>query len=156
MFAGLATVVVAAPGGLLAVVGGSCGLLLIAAGVFSSRSGPVTAGVLVQVAGLILAGLNGLSPTAVLFGLATALIAWDTGQFAITVGEQVGVENVSMRTELIHAGATALVVGATAVVAHGIFSVVADGQPFAALAALAVAALLLVLAIRNTIETPGR
>ena len=149
VFAALTVVIIVLPGGVTGAVGAAGGVLLLAAGLVVAQTWLVTGGVLVQVAGLALAGLNGLAPVSVLLGLAAILLAWDTGQYAITLGKQIGADGETMRMEIVHAGATTLVVGVTAVIANGLFSLVTEGQPFSALAALALAAILLVLTIRR-------
>ena len=131
---------------LLVVVGG---VLLFGTGLLVGRRALVTLGTVVQLVGLIGAGIAGLPVGQVLLGLAALLVAWDLGQYAIVLGEQVGTAADSMRAELLHAGTVALVVAATAVVANGLFVAATGGQPLSGLVALTVAAVLLLLILRN-------
>lgn len=131
----------------LVVVGG--GILLFGLGLLVGHRGVLTLGIVVQLTGLIGAGVLGLPPAQVLLGLAALLLAWDLGQYAVVLGQQVGAGTDSMRTELIHAGVLALAIAATAVVANGIFATASGGKPLSALAALAVAVVLFLLVLRE-------
>lgn len=131
----------------LLVVG--IGVLVFAIGLLFGRRALVSMGTVIQLVGLIGAGILGLAPTQVLLGLAALLVAWDLGQYAIVLGQQIGTEAESMRTELVHAGSLALVVIATAVVANGLFVTATGGQPLSGLVALAVAGVLFLLVLRD-------
>lgn len=100
-------------------------------------------------AAVVLAGLFEAAPLTVLLGTAVgAIVAWDSGEHAIGVGEQLGTRASTWRCELPHIAATALVgvVGSVAVV--GVRSVANDGLSLPAFVMVFLAVVLLVAALR--------
>lgn len=99
---------------------------------------------------VLAAGLFRLAPLRTLLVAGTGtVVAWDAGERAINVGEQLGRVAATRRTEAVHAVGSLLVGG----VAVGTGSVVAGvgspGLPLAALAALLVSVLLLTAALHG-------
>ena len=84
-----------------------------------------------------------------LVGLVMAVVAWDVGQHAVGLGEQVGRAGPTVRAELVHAGTSLGIAGGTAGIAYLLFVAGAGNQPTTALVALLLAAVLIVLALRN-------
>lgn len=123
-----------------------------------SAAGPALAGTGLFVAAGF-AGTVGVSLWAVLGGLVVALAVWDAGEFAATLGSEVGRRGERRRVELLHSLAAVGVGGLAAVAAAGLVGVTSTegvgpasggelgGLALALLGAVA-AVVLLVLALR--------
>lgn len=125
------------------------GLGLLGVGLLTGRRGLVTLGAAGQLVGLFLTGVETVPTASVLVGLAAALVAWDVGQYAVGLGEQIGRTAPTRRAELVHAGASAAIATSTAGIAYVLFVVAAGNQPTTALVALLCTAVLLVLVLRK-------
>lgn len=114
LLAGVAVVLVCtgSPPPVLGVAAG--GMLALAAGVVRGTRGWLAVGAVGLVAGVLLASLAGASSLSVLAGAPLALVAWDLGEHAVGLGEQVGREASTARGEAVHAGSS-LGVGVVAV-----------------------------------------
>lgn len=146
---GAGGVAVAAAGTPTAAPLGLAGVLLVGLGVLRGARAAVTWGALLAFAGVVLAGVGGAPPEALLVGTAAAVLAWDLGEQAVNVGEQLG-RTASTRTgELVHAANSTLVAVAGVAVGYGLFLVAAGGQPVSALVVLLAAALALAAALRD-------
>lgn len=111
----------------LATVGLLVLYLAFALGYASDRTaGPAFAGAGLFVAAAFAGTLN-VSAWPVLVGLAAALVAWDAGEFATTLGEEVGRRAETHRVELLHALGSLSVAAVGAVVAAGLMGVVSTG-----------------------------
>lgn len=122
---GLATATVL-PAGLLPALLVAIGLLVLVLGGRAARIRRVTAGGVLMIAGVILAGLLGLADVLVLVATIATVIAWDATENAVTLQHQLGRAAATRRAELAHAGATAAAGGAigalalvTAILARG-------------------------------------
>jgi hypothetical protein len=104
--------------------------------------------------GAVAAGVAEAQFVVVFCGVAASLLAWDLGEFAATLGREVGRQGPTRRAELVHAaGGVALgAVGVGAAVAvaalAGVLSAVSAPATVVAAAAAAVGTLLLVVAAR--------
>ena len=98
---------------------------------------------------VLLAGFfRSATPDVLLGATAASVVAWDAGEQAIGLGEQLGRSATTWQLELVHVGATGLVAVAAV---GGVYATrtVATGTPsFAGFTATAVALLLLVVALR--------
>lgn len=98
---------------------------------------------------VLLAGFfQSVNPDHLLGATAASVVAWNAGEQAIGLGEQLGRSATTWRLELVHVGATGLVAVAAV---GGVYATrtVATGTPsFAGFTATAVALLLLVVALR--------
>lgn len=98
---------------------------------------------------VLLAGFfQSVTPHVLLGATAASVVAWDAGEHAIGLGEQLGRSATTWRLELVHVGATGLVAVAAV---GGVYATrtVATGTPsFAGFTATTVALLLLVVALR--------
>lgn len=141
-----ATVVLAGTA-LLALAPAGLGAFVLVIGVARGRSRAVTLGVTMLFVGLLLAGAEGARPPALLLGAVGTGVAYDAGQYAIRLGEQLRAGAPTARAELVHVGATATVATATAGVGAVVFRVGAGGQPSTALVALLLATVLFVWAL---------
>jgi hypothetical protein len=97
----------------------------------------------------LLGGVDGASAPLVVAGVVGALLAWDLGEQAVNVGQQVGRSAPTRRGELGHAAAS-VAVGATAAVgAVSVYRVATGGLTTSTLALLGLATLLLIGALRR-------
>lgn len=140
--------------GRIELLPGMVGLVLLVAGVSGLRSGwerhLVTAGtalILVSAAGSgVVLGAGSL---ALLASVVATIVAWDVGEQAIDLGEQVGRQAGTRSVELVH-GVGGAAVGAVAVgLAVGIEVIAVTGAPLAGLVALLGAGVVLLLALYN-------
>jgi len=126
---------------------GALGFVSLLNGLLFARRGLLTLGSTLIVAGVLVAGVEGAPTHLVLGGVVAGVLAWDVGQNAIELGEQLGREAGTARTELLHAGASAAVGLATAGLGYGVYLVGVGGRPVAAVALLLFAAAALVAAL---------
>ena len=96
---------------------------------------------------MLLAGVQGVRPPALLLGAVGTAIAYDAGRYAIGLGTQMRAGAPTRRAELVRVGATATVVTATAAAGALTFRVGTGGQPSTALVALLGATVLFVWAL---------
>jgi hypothetical protein len=142
-------VIALAPGGAPVALGlGVVGLLGVSVGAFRPSPRLLTVGAGALVLGIAAAGAFGSSPESLLVATLGALLAWDTGQFGVEVGEQVGRAAETRRLVLAHAAASLLVGVAGATVAYGVFRAASGGQPITALVFLLLGVVALVAALR--------
>lgn len=71
------------------------------------------------------------------------VIAWDTAENAVSLGQQVGGDAETHRAEFTHSAASGLVAGGALLLVLGVDRLGVDGLPFAALAALLLAGVVL-------------
>lgn len=129
------------------VLVGALGLLSLLNGLLFARRGLVTLGSTLLVAGVLVAGVEGASTLLVLWGVVAGVFAWDVGQNALCLGEQLGHEAETVRAELLHAGSSAAVGLGTAALGYGVYLVGTGGRPVAAVVLLLFAAAALVAAL---------
>ena len=127
---------------------GAVGLLAVTAGVTRGSAGAVAAGALGLFGGVVLGGLAGGGPFVLAGAALGAVLAWDLGEQAVTVGRQVGRAADTRRGELVHAGASLLVGVASAGVVLAVYETVAGGFSAAALVVLLVAGTVLAAGLR--------
>lgn len=124
------------------------GLALVAAGIAAGSVSAVVAGSFGLFGGVVLAGLTGAVTMPLLLATMGAILAWDLGEQAVTLGRQVGREGPSARGELVHAGTSLLVGIVTVGLVGGVSTTVSGGVHVGALVVLLVAGFVLVSAIR--------
>lgn len=143
---GIAVIAIATP---LAVAIGIASVLILATGLATGSRQTVSLGAGGLLAGVIVAALQHAPPEPLLVGTVAAVIAWDTGEHAINVGEQLGRAADTRRCELAHFATTTLV-GITAVIfGYVVFRLASGGQPVTALVLLLVAAVALMSVLHN-------
>jgi len=140
----------------VALGSGLAGLLALGLGLGFGRQPLVTVGGGLLVTGVIAAGVSGAPVAATLFGVTTALLAFDTGTTALGLGEQLGRETPTSEVELLHAAASAGVGLGVVVPALAIHKVATGGQPVSAVFGLLVVALLAVVVLRRADPLSGR
>lgn len=143
---GLAVAAAASPA---AAPFGVAGVVMLLFGVLRGSRRAVTAGALLVFGGVVAAGLGDAPAASLLVGTAAAVIAWDLGEHAINVGEQLGRAASTRNGELVHAANSTLVAVASVGLGYGLFLIAAGGQPMTALVVLLGAALLLAAALRD-------
>ncbi|MFC7081235.1 DUF7519 family protein [Halorussus caseinilyticus] len=107
----------------LALAGGAAGLLAVTLGVVRGSRRAVTLGAAALLVGALVGGLLSGAPLLLLPGVIATVLAWDLGEQAINVGEQLGREAETTQLEATHAaGSTVVAVGAGGL-GYGIFLV---------------------------------
>lgn len=114
LVAGVPVLLVCTGSGLPALVVAAAGMLAFAAGIVRGTRGWLAVGAIGLFAGMLLAALVGTPAPWVLGGAAATLVAWDLGEHAIGLGEQLGRDATTRRQELVHVGSS-LGVGVVAV-----------------------------------------
>lgn len=127
---------------------GLVGFALLGVGVRAERPRLFGFGVAGLAGGVVLGGLAGAAPSAVLAATAGTLLAWDVGDNALVVGEQLGRAAPTARLELVHATASGIVLATGAAGVYAVFSLVGGGRPTLALALLLLGATLLAATLR--------
>lgn len=138
--------VVGHPAGIAIVAVGA--VLLVGGTAFAVRSALLW-GVVGAFLGFLFQASFGAGPTAPLVGLAAAVVAWDVGDHAIGLGEQVGRAARSHHAVLAHAAMSGIVATLVLAIGAGIYRVAPGNRPFSALFFLLVAVILLPIALRE-------
>lgn len=133
-----------------AVVPAAAGVLLLGVGLYRASRRFVTLGSAALFVGVLLAGVRGGVPEAVLLAALATVLAWDTADHALGIGEQLGREADSSRLVLVHAATTLLVGAFGSAVCYAAYLAVGGGQPVSALVLLLLGAVALVSALRGT------
>ena len=146
---GVATAAVALGNPVMAPVG-AAGLAVLAAGTFRGQRRAVTLGATVLFVGTLLAAAarGGMTPLSALLAGALSVAAWDLGEYAIGLGEEVGTTARTAHAELVHAALTLAVAVLAVSVGYGIYVVGADGRPVLAVVLLVVGAFILFRTLR--------
>lgn len=147
---GLVAVVTTMFGSLIAFLVGLFGLAGFGAGLFVVKNERLTlAATGVIFLGVVLGGIWGNPEVFTVMGALMTILAFDYGQNAFSVGNQLSTEAETQRGELVHAAAS-FVVGSIAVTfAFAIYLVAGTGYTTAALTFVLLAAILLAWAIRS-------
>jgi hypothetical protein len=133
----------------VALAGSLGGLALFAVGVVAGSRRGLTLGAGVLLLSALVGGLLSGAAYLLLPGVIATVLAWDFGEQAINVGEQLGREADTAQLEATHAaGSTVVGVGAGAL-GYGVYLVSSGGQPVTALVFLLLAAVVLTSALRN-------
>lgn len=135
----------ASPSGLIA---GVVAVALLAPGVTRGERRLVDGAGAALLGGIAVAGIEGAPPVALVLAAAATVVAWDVGENAISVGEQLGRDAETYRAELVHAGASVGLAAGTAVVGVVGFGLTTSSQPVTTVAVLVVAVLALTAALR--------
>jgi hypothetical protein len=125
------------------------GTVTLLAGVRKANHGLVDVGGLVAFLGVALAALSEAPAAAVLIGTAAAVVAWDAGTNAVSLGRQLGAEADTAAAETLHAMAGAAVGLVTAVLGLVLFEVGPTRQPVTTLFVLLIAGTFLVVALNR-------
>jgi len=144
-FVAAAVNALAATGTLLAAIPG---VLAVFLGLYRGSRRVLSVGVVGLLGGSMFAGAAGAPPLVMLSGVTAAVLTWDYGSTAISIGRQLGSRADTARLERIHALSSLGIAAATIVVSFGIFESISGSHPVGAVFFLLLAALLLVGALR--------
>ncbi|PSP56644.1 hypothetical protein BRC82_01860 [Halobacteriales archaeon QS_1_67_19] len=128
---------------------GAIGVLGVLVGVIRGVRRAVTLGAAGLLVAALLGGLTTPAWLLLLPGVMAAVLAWDLGEQAINVGEQLGRAADTTRLETTHAAASTVVAAGGAALGYGIFLVGSGGQAVTALVFLLLAAVVLTSALGN-------
>ncbi len=148
---GAATLVVALGHPVMALVA-TAGLAVLAAGAFRGIRWAVSLGAGVVFVGNLLAATAGptMTPLPALLAGALSVAAWDLGEHAIGLGNEVGTTARTAHAELVHAALTLGVAVLAVSAGYAIFLVGTDGRPVLAVVLLVVGAFILFRTLRPT------
>ncbi|MCU4743980.1 hypothetical protein OB955_15120 [Halobacteria archaeon AArc-m2/3/4] len=147
--AGAVAALTTAPFALLALPLGLGGVAMIAGGLWATTSRRlVSLGTASLFLGVLVAGGFGTPVEFLLIATIGVGMAWDLGHNAIGLGEQMGRHSKTRRSEVIHAGATLIVVLAASVIGYSAYLVGGGGHPVAALAGMSLGLVFMIWAIR--------
>ena len=140
-----------APFATLAIPFGIAGFGIIAAGLFYTYSRAwVTIGTALVLFGAVITGAYGaLSLELMLVGVGSVIIAWDTGQNGIVIGEQIGRETRSRRLQISHAATSAIAIGLVSSVAYAVSLFAGDGRHAAGVATAVLGIVLMAWVLRS-------
>ena len=140
-----------APFAILAAPVGFGGAVIIAAGLFAGDGNRawVTIGAVGLFLSVLIAGGFGTPPELLLLSMAATILAWNFGQNAIGLGDQLGRHSKTRRNEIVHASVSVIVAIIVAGFGYLIYAAAAGGQPLAALGMMLVGAVVLIWAIRG-------
>lgn len=147
--ASLVSLVSSGFGAWLGLTIGAPSLVVLLAGLRLRSRRVVSLGALGLFAGALTAGVEGAPMALVLPGVIGAVLAWDLGTTAISVGAKLGAEADTARLEFVHAGASLVVGCAAAVGAVAVYLVAPSATTPTALLVLLVAVGLLLGALRH-------
>jgi len=143
-------VVLSVPFSLIAIPFGVAGAVLVAGGLFLNGSRRyVSFGSAAVFGGVLISGALGMPPAFALLSATLSMLSWETGQNAITMGEQLSRDSATQRAEIVHAAFSTLVAVIVAGLAFGVYSVASADQPTAALVLLLLGAVVLAWTLRN-------
>jgi hypothetical protein len=115
-----------------ALIVGSIGLVILAVGLVRGTTSTVTTGAFGLFIAAVISGTQSAPVLPILGSIVFAVVAWDTGGNAISIGEQLGRSANTLRIEIIHS-VVSITVGVVIVgVGYAIYRVSAGGQPVAA------------------------
>lgn len=128
----------------------AAGVAVLAGGAFRGVRWAVTVGAAIVFVGNLLAATAGPStpPFVALLAGALAVVAWDLGEHAISLGEDVGGAARTAQGELVHAALTLGVAMFAVALGYAIFRVGADGRPVLAIVFLVVGSFILFRTLR--------
>lgn len=141
----VAALLLVSPTGALATL---LGAFVLALGVELDSLGVRDVGLLVMLAGPVVAGLAQPPVAPLLVAAVASVLARDVADNAVEIGRQLGTDTPTRRAEAVHAAGTLLVGLATAAVGYAVFVLAGGGQPVTTLVVLLSGALVLLLALR--------
>ena len=151
LLAGVLAVLLSTPFLLVAVPLGLAGVLFLGAGLFAVGSRRyVSLGVTsLFVAVLLVGALGAATPLTLLLSAVAVFVSWDTGQRAVTIGEQFGTAASTQRGEMVHAAASSLIGVVAAGVSYAVYLFGTGGQPALAIVLLILGVVGIVWALRD-------
>ena len=134
-----------------AVPFGLVGLVLLGIGIGKVySSGWVSIGVAMILIGTLISGVYGfVPPELMLLGVSATFVAWDIGQYGLSIGEQLGRQTRSSRLETVHVASTTVFMGVVSVLTYSIYMIGDTGQPAPAVTLALVGAILVLWTVRS-------
>lgn len=148
--AGIVAAVTSAPFVLLALPLGIGGVAMIAGGLFYRPNRTwISVGAVCLYLSPVIAGGFGVPSELLLVSVIASLLAWNFGQYAMDLGEQIGRHSPTQRNEVIHISVVMIVAVLAGTVGYAVYTAAGRGQPVAALTMLLFGGILLTWAIRT-------
>lgn len=141
----IATILLPTP---VALVLGVPGTVLVAAGSITGARRSIGYGLFSLAIGIVIAGVSGVDPISLVLSTLLAVLSWDAGRYAITIGEQLGRDAETTRIELAHTALNATVGIAGTGLGYATYLVVSGGQPVLAVILLLSGAVVLLASLR--------
>ncbi|RDI73031.1 hypothetical protein DWB78_06050 [Halopelagius longus] len=136
-----------------AIAPAAAGVLLLGVGLYRASRRLVTLGSAALFVSVLLAGVRGAPPEPLLLAALGTVLAWDTADNALGVGEQLGRETDTSRLVVVHAATTLLVGVFGAAVCYAVYLAAGGGQPVSAVVLLLLGTVALVSALRGSGES---
>lgn len=129
--AALIGVVLSAPFTILALPFGIAGLAIAAISMtYNPSKGWLSIGTALMFSGVLISGAFGVLPAEIiLLSVASIIVAWDAGQHAISLGNQIGRSSQSHRNQLVHTAATVLGITIASGALFTVYVIGGDGYP---------------------------
>jgi hypothetical protein len=124
------------------------GIVVLAPAVINGSRRLVHAGAIALLAGVVVGGAGDAPELWTLVATVAAVVAWDAGQNAISLGEQLGRRADTARAEVVHTAATVALGTTTAGVAYVLYQVAGGSRPLSGVVFLLVAVAILLQALR--------
>lgn len=116
------------------------GALGLAAGLARGNRRAVDGGCLLAFVGVVIGGLGADAVEPTVIATVATVVAWDLGQDAVDLGDQLGREASTARLEGVHVFSSVLVGLLSATLGYAVYVFAADGQPVAVVVFLLLAA----------------
>lgn len=138
-----------APFATYAIPLGIGGVVILAVGLFVREERAwVTFGATGLFLSVLVSGIDGTAVELLLVSATGAAVAWDAGQHAVSLGEQLGRHTRTWRNEAFHVSSSVVVAMVAAALGYGVYSAVGGVVPVGAATLLAVAVVFLAWAVR--------
>lgn len=136
---------------LVSIPFGVAGLVIVALSMTVATSVRwLSVGTALILIGTMLAGAFGaLSPEVALVGVSATVLAWDTGQHGIVLGEQLGRASSPRRNLVVHAAATTVALAVVSAVGFAASVSAGDGRPAPAISVVLLGIVLLAWLFRR-------
>ena len=128
---------------------GILGGALLVAGTLGGSRRILDYAALVLFSAVVVSGVGGAHPGPLLVSLVALVVAWDAGEQAINVGEQLGREARTHRAVVVHVSTTTIVGLGGAAAGYGVYRLAGGGQPASALVFMLLGTVLIVWALRG-------
>ena len=128
---------------------GAFGVVVFGSGLYLGTRRVLLLGDILVLFGVLISGLFGASSLVLLTSVTLTVLAWDLGEQAIGLGEQLGPEANTLRGEVVHVSAGVLVATVGGGIGYALFVVSTGGQPLTAVVILLLAVVILASALHE-------
>lgn len=129
------------------------GLGLLGLGLWTGRRRIGRGGTIGLFGATLLGGLAGVPPLPLLLSTGGVIVAWESSEYAITLGTQLNPTVETTRIEVVHTGATSLIAVVAVGGSYGVFRVMAGTPPTIAVLLFPLATLLVLATLRRVGQT---